>query len=99
MKEAWEAVLAWYRDHPTAGVDLTALNPPASEDDIRATERFLKVRLPKELKWLYRRHDGLDPARCGVTLDGCQFLSLEEMRSVWKMWKDVYDSMRAQNTW
>jgi cell wall assembly regulator SMI1 len=99
MEEAWAAVLAWYRDHPAPGVDLGALNPPANARQVRAAERFLGVTFSDELVWLYRRHNGLDHIRCGVTLAGCRFLSLAEMRSCWSKWKEVYDEMRADGSW
>ena len=68
MDEIWdriEALLAMYA--PQLAV---VLNSPASEDEIAAVERSLKISLPDDVRISYLRHNGesdrnLDYLECG----------------------------------
>jgi cell wall assembly regulator SMI1 len=97
MREAWNAVVGWMREH--APHLLESLAPPASEEEIRETERALRVRFPAHLKWLYRRHNACTPWYAGVPLDGAYWLPLAEVRAQWAMYNEVREDGLAAGTW
>ncbi len=64
------------------------LGAGVSEDDIRAAEAETGIAFPAELAALYRTNNGDDhEAACGMIL-GFHFLSLDELRSEWRRWKE-----------
>lgn len=67
------------------------LNKGISENDIRAAEEEIGISFSTELKELYLTNNGDNhEALCGVIL-GFQFLSLSEILSEWRRWKDLAD--------
>lgn len=79
----------WIKHHATA--DSLWFNPPATAEEIAVTEAALGVTLPDEMKQLYLRHDGQQPGAPWL-LYGWEWLSLERIRSEWKVWKELLDS-------
>lgn len=65
------------------------LNKGASEADVRAAEQEIGIDFPAELREMYLGNDGDNREMlCGVIL-GFHFLSLDELRSEWRSWKDL----------
>ncbi|MGD9486259.1 SMI1/KNR4 family protein [Streptomyces sp. TRM70308] len=56
LQAAWGRVEAWLREYAPASAAL--LRPPASEEQISATEDEIGVRLPPVLRAWYQIHDG-----------------------------------------
>ncbi|MBA4536577.1 SMI1/KNR4 family protein [Bacillus aquiflavi] len=61
------------------------LNPPASEDKIKAVEKEMNVTFPEDLRALYLTHNGEKQSGPGLFF-GLPFLSLDEMLTEWKCW-------------
>ncbi len=59
-------------------------------------EAFLDVVFPEDVRASYLIHDGQAPdGPC--LIDAWQFLSLERIRSEWKVWKDLLDGREFLN--
>ncbi|MEI7027706.1 SMI1/KNR4 family protein [Paenibacillus sp. y28] len=65
-----------------------ALNPPATEEEIRKAEEVLGTTFPEPLRSLYLMHNGEQRTGPGLFF-GLQFLSLDELISDWKIWSDL----------
>ena len=88
MDQVWDRIEAWLSLHAPAIA--AGLNPPASVEALDATERFLGVELPDDVRSSYLRHDG-QPQDSPWMLEGWEWLSLERLRDEWKVWKDLLD--------
>jgi cell wall assembly regulator SMI1 len=89
MEDVWSRIEAWLQAHAPSVA--AGLNPPASAEEIDATERFLGVTFPIEVRSSYLRHDG-QSRDAPWMLEGWEWLSLERMRREWKVWKDLLDA-------
>lgn len=67
------------------------LNQGASEDAVRAAEAEIGVTFPAELREMYLANDGDEAEICGVLL-GFHFLSLDELLSEWRSWKELAEN-------
>lgn len=88
MDQIWERIEAWLRAN--APELAAALNPPASAEQIAATERALGIQFPADVRATYFRHDGQDRDAPGL-LDGWEWLSLERIQEEWQVWKGLLD--------
>jgi cell wall assembly regulator SMI1 len=85
MEAVWIRIERWLAANaPAIAADF---NPPATAEDIAATERFLGVTLPDDVKATYLRHNG-GPA--GL-FEGWEWVPLEGVRDEWKAWKGLLD--------
>ncbi|WP_114226439.1 MULTISPECIES: SMI1/KNR4 family protein [Sphingomonas] len=77
---------AWYAAHLAA--DAANFNPPASEAQLDAFERLVRVRLPRAYRQLYGWHDGENDDRRGH-IYGLPILSLDAAGREWLSWQKV----------
>lgn len=89
MDELWDRIEGWLRTHAPAIA--AGLNPPASAGEVSATEQFLGVTFPQDVRRAYLRHNGQSRDSPGM-LEGWEWLSLERIRDEWKVWKDLLDA-------
>ncbi len=89
MRDVWQHIDKWLSVHAPQVLEM--LQPGASEEEIRETEKFLSVEFPDEVKDSYRIHNGLSSRNVGF-INGLEFLSLARMREEWTVWKDLLDS-------
>lgn len=89
MRDIWERIDKWLGVN--APQVLNVLQPGASEEQIRETEKLLSVEFPEDVKNSYRIHNGQSNGNVGF-INGLEFLSLERIRDEWKVWKDLLDS-------
>lgn len=96
VDKLWLELKSWYSEHLPQALD--ALNPGATEQSIAEMddelENIIGQGLPQELRNVYAQNDGQsnDEVVCGV-LFGLEFLSLAEMKRVWRDWYDLAQSM------
>jgi cell wall assembly regulator SMI1 len=85
MKEIWQRIENWLGENYPEGLEM--LNVGASDDLIQATEQFLGIEFPEDVKDFYRVHNG---GRYELALiNGRELLSLEEIQSQWKIWQEL----------
>jgi cell wall assembly regulator SMI1 len=89
MRDAWNRIETWLRQHAPAV--LRGLRPGADESALRALERELGVLLPADLRASLAIHDGEADeavhAFCAVEL-----LSTARIGDEWRAWKDLLDT-------
>lgn len=95
MDRVWERIETWLEKN--APEVFSGLNPPASPDQISATEKFLGFQFPADVRASYLRHNGQNPASPTLFL-GFEWLSLEGIREQWTVWKDLLDGGDFQGT-
>lgn len=88
IKDIWKEYLAELDTRFRGYSD--RLKPPASLEQIKETEEKMDLSLPEELKELYCCNNG-DTDKVLGTILGLPFLSLEEMYSKWKVWKEIIE--------
>ena len=80
----------------------SVLNPPSNNVDLENCENLLGFKLPQQLKELYLKNDGQLYDKWPIFPDSYAFLSLDNLREVWVMWKEVLESdnhILWQKTW
>ena len=88
MEEVWARIETHLGQHrPEA---LTLLNKGASESVLDTFEIALSVALPEDIHASYKCHNGASAEL--AFLYGEEFLSLEEIKRQWDVWKDLLDS-------
>jgi cell wall assembly regulator SMI1 len=78
--------------------DYAALMPPASDEQIQAAELAMGVVFPDDLKFLYRKHNGIDRNAKFVgnfVFDGMRWCSLDDMVAYWKMMSHLCDQWQT----
>ena len=88
MDQVWTRIEAWLAVN--APEVAAGLNPPASEEELAQTERFLAVEFPSDVRASFRRHNGQSGSSPWL-LDGWEWLSLQRIRDEWKVWKELLD--------
>ncbi len=93
MEELWKRMDSWLADN--APEVLAALNPGATDEEIRAAEEAMGVTLPEDFRASYRIHNGQrhDAGGTGI-FEAETFLSLERIVENWRGWKQVRDAGR-----
>lgn len=86
MEHTWIRIEAWL----AANAPRIVLNPPASREAIAEAEAFLGVQFPADVRETYLRHDGQKDGSPWM-LEGWEWLSLENIKSQWSVWKDLLD--------
>ena len=89
MEQIWTRITNWIETH--APQLLEVLQPGASEAQLSELEAALSIRLPDDVKALYRLCNGQSSFDYGL-LNGNEFLSLERMQDEWTVWKDLLDA-------
>lgn len=77
---------AWYAAHLLK--DEYRFNPPATDSELDAFERLVRLRLPRSYRQLYRWHDGEHDDRFGHFY-GMPMLPLKQAAFQWKSWIEV----------
>src|SRR5262245_32923021 len=93
MREIWNRIEAWLQAHVPSGDNV--LSPGAAEEEIAATERFLGVSFPEEVRASFRLHNGQSGGPWLVW--GCELLSLGRIREEWNAWKELLDRGTLEN--
>lgn len=88
MQDTWERIEKWLKANAPDLFD--SLLGGADEEEIGQTETFLGVALPDDVKASYRIHNG-QPLDGPWLMVWGQFLSLEDMRGHWSLWKHFLD--------
>lgn len=88
IKPIWERIEKWLSSNAPTIVE--SLQPGATNEEIAATEAFLGVTFPPDIKASYLIHDGQLTDGPGL-IDGREFLSLERIKDEWQVWKELYD--------
>jgi cell wall assembly regulator SMI1 len=94
MQEIWARIENWLRGN--APQILETLQPGASNAQIGELEEFLSIKLPDDVKVLYRLCNGQSAYDYGL-IDGRELLSLERIKDEWSVWKDLLDSGTFQD--
>jgi cell wall assembly regulator SMI1 len=94
VREIWTRIEAWLRAQVPSGADV--LSPVAAEEEIAATERFLGVSFPEDVRASFRLHDGQAGGPWPVW--GCELLSLGRIREEWTAWKELLDRGMFENS-
>ena len=68
-----------------------AINPPATEEELRDLELKLDVRLPEDFKSFYKVHNGQETNSPGIIPPGI-LLSIEEILHQHSIWKELTNS-------
>ena len=89
MRDIWQRIDKWLGVNAPQVLD--TLQPGASEEEIRETEKSLSVEFPDDMKDSYRIHNGQSSGNGGF-INGLEFLSLTRVREEWAIWKDLLDS-------
>jgi len=100
MKDIWDRIHVWLA--AKAPMVLASLDPPATDEQLRAAEAAMGVSLPDDVKACYRIHDGQrviatpvchDPdLRCAPGfLYGEKWMSLDETVKRWRGLKERLD--------
>ena len=89
MEAIWTRIRSWIEAN--APQLLEVLQPGASEARIRKLEESLSIRLPDDVKALYRLCNGQSSYDYGL-LNGTEFLSLERIQDEWSVWKGLLDA-------
>jgi cell wall assembly regulator SMI1 len=87
MHDVWKRIEAWLDAHVPSGAGI--LHAGAAEEEIAATERFLGVLLPDDLRASLRLHNGQYSGPW--LIEGWELLSLDRIREEWTAWKDLLD--------
>jgi cell wall assembly regulator SMI1 len=78
IAQSWQRIHGWLASN--APRILTNLNPGASDDMLRETERGLGVEMPEEWRQLYRQHNGMNAeGNTGSLFYGMQFMPLKRV--------------------
>lgn len=88
MEATWKRIETWLEANAPQMV--ASLNPPATDAEIEATEKFLEVALPEDMRVIYRLRNGQQSVGHGL-FSGWLFLSLQQMREEWDVWKELLD--------
>ena len=89
MRDIWQRIDKWLGVNAPQVLD--TLQPGASEEEIRETEKSLSVEFPDDMKDSYRIHNGQSSGNGGF-IKGLEFLSLARVREEWAIWKELLDS-------
>jgi cell wall assembly regulator SMI1 len=84
MKEIWERIHHWLRQHAPAVLD--SLRPGAGDQTIRAAEEALGLALPADVRESYSIHDGQAKGEHGFVpalVEGQELLPLEAVVAEW----------------
>jgi cell wall assembly regulator SMI1 len=84
LAEDWRRIVAWYETNTPP--DTLRLPPGATDEALDAAEAKLGLRLPDDLRWLYRLHDGLGGS---WFLHYGEFLSLSFLVMQWGWYADM----------
>lgn len=93
MRELWTRIEVWLQAHVRS--EANVLSPGAAEEEIAATERFLGVSFPEDVRASFRLHDGQSGGPWLVR--GCELLSLGRIREEWNAWKELLDRGTFEN--
>src|SRR5262249_23811381 len=84
LERIWNRIETWLEAHAPSLA--SQFGPPAKAREIAATERFLGVKFPDDIRESYLRHNG------HVSLmEGDKWLSLEEIQRSWSLWKSLLE--------
>jgi cell wall assembly regulator SMI1 len=100
MKPIFDRIHVWLAAHAPAV--LADLRPPATEKQLRAAERAMKLTLPDDLRAAYLIHDGQTTGIEGEFrpfLYGSEWLCLERMVEEWKIGRDLYAQDKRYPYW
>lgn len=86
MIEAWKRFENWLTSHYKEAHE--DLNPPASDEQIRALEEALSVTLPADFAQFLKAHNG-QAGDAGWIIDGSELLSVERIIDEWQVWHDL----------
>jgi len=89
MKKTWKKIEKWLETNAKHVLD--SLQPGATDKEIAETERYLGVKFPKEVKEVYKIHNGQYSGKMLGFIEGREFLSLEEIKSQWQIWKELVE--------
>ncbi len=88
MKAIWNRIDIWLAANlPEV---LNSLQPGSTDQAISETEAFLGVTFPSDIRDSYKIHDGQLSESPGF-LGGWEFLSLDNIRDQWNVWKELLD--------
>jgi len=96
IESSWKRICDWYTTNvPTREI---VLNPSAEEAAIVHFEETLCLKLPDDVRDMYRLHDGT--AESGVFPYGYDMSSLEQVQKDWECWRDrvrggAFDGMKG----
>jgi cell wall assembly regulator SMI1 len=85
VKEAWDRIETWCRQHHPQLIDL--LNPGASEDEIKAVESVIKQRLPEDVRTSLMIHNGQSRNHPAFLFGQIALASCERITGNWKLWQ------------
>lgn len=89
MEKTWEKIEKWLETNAKHVFD--SLQPGATDEEIAKTEEYLGVKFPKEVKEVYKIHNGQYSGKMLGFIEGREFLSLEEIKSQWQIWKELVE--------
>lgn len=89
MQEIWSKIESWLRAN--APQILETLQPGVSDVQITELENFLSIRFPEDVRASYQIHNGQASYEYGL-MDGREFLSVEQIKGEWQIWKELLDS-------
>lgn len=89
MKKVWKKIEECLENNAKHVLD--SLQPGATDEEIAETERYLGVKFPEEVKKSYKIHNGQYPSKMIGFIEGRDFLSLEEIKSQWTIWKELVE--------
>lgn len=93
MKEIWGRIENWLKVNYPEGLD--KLNEGASDELIKSTEQFVGVNFPDDVKDFFKIHNGISEE--SYLIAGWYLLSVEDIKSEWKIWKDLLDEGAFQD--
>lgn len=89
MNRLWARIEVWLAANAPAIAE--GFNPPASSRELAKTERYLGMKLPREVRLSYLRHNGQVEGSPAL-FAGWEWYSLDRVRSEWEMMKGLLDS-------
>lgn len=86
MEEYWSRIDNWIqKEAPALAADI---NGPATANEIKDLEEYLRVEFPESFKEFYRIHDAQKAHADGI-MNAEEFLSLERIKDEWTVWNDL----------
>lgn len=89
MQEIWTRIENWIKVKAPEVFEVIQVG--ATEAQIRQLEEFLAIKLPEDVKSLYRVCDGQLDYSYGV-IEGRELLSLDRIKEEWIVWQELIDA-------
>jgi cell wall assembly regulator SMI1 len=89
MNKVWGRIESWLRTNAPPVFD--SFQVAVTESQISETETFLGIQFPDSVKNFFSLHNGQKQNSIGGYVYGHRFMSIEQIKFEWEMFKSVFD--------